>query len=184
MRKDHHGQLRIPEDDVQTYIRAFGSEFDPTSMQLLFVLRALAQRVNDRASEWLAPMGLTATQFNYLAVVYARGTKGVTVKDLSALLHTTNGSVATMLNGLERDRLVKRVENPSDGRSMLVYLSSKGKRLFETAFRRHHQHIDETLASLPRPRRAALLDLLTELGDQFIQPPKIGAAKLGTRSRR
>jgi DNA-binding MarR family transcriptional regulator len=167
MAKANVGSILIPQHHIDEHLREFPGVFEPYSTQVLFAVRALAQRVNDRATEWLAPLGLTATQFNYLAVLYAQRSTGLTLNDISALVHTANASVTSMINALERESLVKRTPHPSDGRSSVVNLTARGRKLFERAFRVHHEHIERTLAGISVADRRAILNGLVRVGDAF-----------------
>lgn len=159
--------ILIPQEHIDQHLREFPTLFEPSSTQVLFAVRALGQRINDRASDWLAPLGLTATQYNYLAVLYAKRATGLTLNDISDLLHTANGSVTTMINSLERTSLVKRTPHPSDGRSSVVFLTARGRKLFERAFHLHHENIERTLAGIPVGEREAILAGLVRIGDAF-----------------
>jgi DNA-binding MarR family transcriptional regulator len=165
--KANVASILIPQHHLDEHLRDFPGVFEPYSTQLLFAVRALAQRINDRATEWLAPLGLTATQFNYLAVLYACRSTGLTLNDISALVHTANASVTSMINALERESLVKRTPHPSDGRSSVVVLTARGRKLFERAFRTHHTNIERSLAGIPVSDRQTILAGLVRIGDAF-----------------
>src|SRR5580698_1130701 len=104
--------LLIPKDQLDALVRDFGKDFNPANARLFFAVRALAQRINDRANEWLAPLETTATKFNYLAVLYAKRATGLTLNELSTFVHTSNATVTSMIDSLEREALVARSQNP------------------------------------------------------------------------
>ena len=131
-----------------------GARFEPLNAQVLFALRALAQRVNDHATEVLSPLGLTARQYNYLAVIYVEGR--VTPNEISRLIHTANASVTSMLNSLERDGLITRTEHPDDKRSFVVELTPAGKALYDQAFKVNHAHTGQMMARLSAAERKQL----------------------------
>jgi DNA-binding MarR family transcriptional regulator len=89
------------------------------------------------------------------------------LNDISNLLHTANGSVTTMINALERTALVKRTPHPSDGRSSVVFLTARGRKLFERAFHLHHENIERTLSDISVAERQAILAGLVRIGDAF-----------------
>jgi DNA-binding MarR family transcriptional regulator len=168
MARARTGVLLIPEEHLEKHRRDFDADFDPITSQTLFALRALAQRVNDQCSGWLAPLGLTARQYNYLAVVYAEGS--VTPNVIGSRIHTANPTVTSMLDALERDGLVSRRENPADKRSFVVELTQRGRALYRRAFRLHHQNLSRIMRGFSREERRQLLDLLLKLGDAFATP--------------
>jgi DNA-binding MarR family transcriptional regulator len=162
--------ILIPEDHIALFQREFPDVFDPSSTQVVFAIRALAQRIIDRAAEWLAPYGLTATKFTYLAVLYARRESGITLNELSTLVHTSNATVTSMIDSLEREGLVERTPHPTDRRSVVVIPTAKGKALVADAFAVHHRSIDRAMATFDAGERAQLLDLLVRLGNAFAEP--------------
>ncbi len=172
MPKANTRSILIPQEHIDQHLREFPGLFEASSTQVLFAVRALAQRINDRATDWLSPLGLTSTQYNYLAVLYAKRATGLTLNDISGLVHTANGSVTTMINALERSSLVKRTPHPSDGRSSVIFLTARGRKLFERAFQLHHENIERTFAGLAIADRKALLAGLERLGDAFAKDSK------------
>jgi len=156
--------LVIPKDQLDALARDFGKDFNPANARLFFAIRALAQRINDRANDWLAPLGTTATKFNYLVTLYAKRESGLTLNDLSTFVHTSNATVTSMVDSLERDGLVTRSHNPADRRSTVVALTPKGTALIKKAFVLHHAGIDASMKPFSASERRALLDLIVRLG--------------------
>jgi DNA-binding MarR family transcriptional regulator len=60
-----------------------------------------------------------------------------TVKSLVERTLLPNGTLTGVLDGLERDGLIRRVKNADDGRSWLVQLTARGKAVRGTVMRRH-----------------------------------------------
>jgi DNA-binding MarR family transcriptional regulator len=158
-------KLLVPAEHVEQSLRDFPGAYDVDGIQIFHAVRALAQRMNDGASEWLAPFGLSAAKFNYLAVLYARRRTGLSPNDLGALVHTVSGTVTSMIDALARDGLVRRDRHPSDGRSTIVRLTPKGERLFIRAADTHHRNISAPLEGLAPADRRRLLALLLRLGN-------------------
>lgn len=63
-------------------------------------------------------IGLGVSEFIALGHVYDAGS--ITATELGELLHLTSGSVTALLNRLESAGYTERVENPDDGRSVLI----------------------------------------------------------------
>ncbi|HEV8022910.1 MAG TPA: MarR family transcriptional regulator [Candidatus Lustribacter sp.] len=167
MPRNNFGEIRIPDDRIATWRRRFPDSFEPSGAQLTFAIRALAQRINDHANEWLAPYGLTAKKFNYLATICSNEGEGMTILELGALVHTSSGTVTTMINALERDGLVRRSVNRDDGRSVRIQATKKGHRAIEEAWSVHHRNIEDMVVDLSLEERAALLDTLIALGEKL-----------------
>ena len=158
------GAVLVPKDRVAAWQRRYPNSFDPGAAQLMFAIRALAQRINDNANEWLAPFGLTAKRFNYLATLCSDEGVGMTLIELGNFVHTSSGTVTTMVNALEREGLVKRTANPDDARSFRIRPTKKAYSILEKAWAFHHQRIDEIVGTLTAHEKSTLLELLVRLG--------------------
>ena len=158
--------IAIPESRLQRAEAAFPAEYRRDSARGIFAIRALARMVDDRANGWLAPFGINAAQHNYLTTLYF-SPNGLTLRDLSLLVHTSNSAVTPIVTALERDGLVKRTFNPKDGRSVVAALTRKGRTLIEKSFRVHHNNLERGLADLTAGERKMLADLLEKVGSSF-----------------
>jgi MarR family 2-MHQ and catechol resistance regulon transcriptional repressor len=135
-------------------------------MRALFALRSLAKLINDRATDWLAPFGLTSSKYNYLVVLYVEG-RPLMFNEIKAGIHTTSASVTGMIKALEADGLVERCDNPADARSELVALTRNGRALVERVFPVHHGFIDDAMSGLTEKQTKELLATLLAIGLGF-----------------
>jgi MarR family transcriptional regulator, 2-MHQ and catechol-resistance regulon repressor len=76
----------------------------------------------------------------------------------------TSGSITSAIDRLESKKLVHRMAHPVDGRTRLVELTDKGKRLIESAFRQHARDMEQTIAVLTPDERVELVRLLKKVG--------------------
>jgi DNA-binding MarR family transcriptional regulator len=158
--------LLIPEDHVAFWLGLFPSVLEPTAMRALFAVRALSKQINNQAVSWLAPLGLTPAQYNYLVILRVTDAP-CTLNDLSKMIHTSNATVTGMVVALERAKLVKRKGNVEDKRSYLVELTREGRSLVERAFEIHHQNIEAAMAAIPIRERQMLLEIALKVGAGF-----------------
>lgn len=165
MRRKRRPSVLIPESYLASHGRDFPGALEPVATQVMFALRAVAQRVTERANAWLAPFGLTGPKFSYLAVLYATRRTGIALKEIGVQLHTSNATVTSMVDALEREGLAARSPHPHDRRSTVATPTAKGCAVFEAAFVVHHREIDALMAGFSADERATLLDLLVRLGD-------------------
>jgi DNA-binding MarR family transcriptional regulator len=156
-----------PERHVAFYAGNYPGVFDPDTHYALFALRAVAQLVNDSSNEWLSQLGLTVGKYGYLVTLESAPGHRLTFNELSRWIHTTNATVTTMIQSLERDGLVRRVPNPEDRRSVLAELTPKGSRLVKRAIVLHHENIERALRAFSMEKRRDLFRLLVELGEAF-----------------
>ncbi len=158
--------ILIPEDHVAFWLGLFPDVLEPTAMRALFAVRALSKQINNQAASWLAPLGLTPAQYNYLVILRVSNAP-CTLNELSKMIHTSNATVTGMVVTLERAKLVKRKGNLQDKRSFLVELTREGRSLVERAFEIHHRNIEAAMAGIPVRERQMLLDIALKVGACF-----------------
>jgi len=79
----------------------------------------------------LVDLAVTAQEGQLLAFVAARD--GVPVTAIVRLLGVSKSTVTSLLQRLERARLIRRGDNPEDARSALLYATEKGRRVGTSA---------------------------------------------------
>jgi DNA-binding MarR family transcriptional regulator len=157
-------RLLVPAREIEQMLLDFPGAYDPLSIQLFFSIRALGRRINDAASAWLAPFGLTATKYNYLAVLYANRATGLSPTEIGGGVHTVSATVTSMIGALEREKLVMRAKHRSDGRSAVIRLTKRGERLFHDAATTHHENISAIVRTLGPGEARELLTAVLKLG--------------------
>jgi MarR family transcriptional regulator, 2-MHQ and catechol-resistance regulon repressor len=157
-------RLSIPEDNVRFWTAKYPDSLDPVTMRAAYALRSLAKQLNDAASEWLAPYGLTAAKYNYLVVLYVEQ-RPLMFSEIKAGIHTTSASVTGMIKALEEDGLVVRSENPADARSAFVDLTRKGRNLVEKIFPIHHRYIEEAMRGVSKANLETFISTLVTIGN-------------------
>ena len=141
--------------------------FEEYTVEALFALRALAQRINDRSNDVLAPLGLNAAKYNHLVVIHMSPKHELTMNEISNLIHTTNSSVTSMIDALVVDGLVKRVRNPGDGRSVVVRLTTKGRKRVKEAIPLRTRDAAIGMRALSVAERGQLVSMLIRISESF-----------------
>jgi DNA-binding MarR family transcriptional regulator len=175
----------IATKTLTQFLRDFPDGVLAVGVQLLKGMRILAQRMNDASSARLSPHGLSSIQFNYLAVLYARRHDGISAGELATSVGTTTGAVTTMVDVLESERLVARHQHPTDGRSVVLKLSAKGKKVYIQSSKTYYTYVGVLVANLGKDNAQKLLDLLVELEDalQATTSEHLRATTTGRRKR-
>ena len=96
-----------------------------------FALRKASRQISRFYDAQLEPAGLRITQFLTLAALNEAG--DAAVNTLAERLDIERTAVGKMLGFLERDGLVRVRPSPTDGRSRLVALTEKGRRVHDRA---------------------------------------------------
>lgn len=102
--------------------------------------------------------GLSVAQFDVLARV---GTDpGLTQQDLANSLLVTKGNVCQLLDRMEAADLIERRQ---EGRTNRLFLTERGRDLYEQVLPVHEDLIADQFASLSSEEQRELLDLLRRL---------------------
>ena len=122
-------------------------------------LHSAAIHLLRRASREDASWGLSAARLSALSVVVFAGPR--TIGELAEAERVRSPTMTGIVNGLERDGLVRREVDPKDGRVARVHATPKGKRLLERARRRRIAALAERFRGLS----AEDLDVLVRAGE-------------------
>ncbi|MCC2595884.1 MarR family transcriptional regulator [Pusillimonas sp. MFBS29] len=107
--------------------------------------------------------GLNAASFDVLATLRRAGPPyTLSPGDLITSTMVTSGTMTHRIDQLEKIGLVKRVRDPNDGRSFLISLSPKGRKVINGAVTAHVETQRKLVASLTDRQRAQLDDLLRQ----------------------
>src|SRR6267378_4336070 len=112
----------------------------------IHLLRRL--RVEDKA------MGLTPPRASALSVLVFRGP--VTMSQLAEAEQVRRPTITRLIDGLERRGLVRRVNDPADGRVQLVEATAAGKRLLQKGRARRVERLRQGVAQLSRDDQQVL----------------------------
>jgi MarR family transcriptional regulator, 2-MHQ and catechol-resistance regulon repressor len=112
-------------------------------------------------------LSLGDSDFRVLEVLLHKGPLPVNV--IGEKVELTTGSITTAVDRMEAKWLVVRKNHPEDRRVRIVDLTSKGRRLIEKAYAQHEVDMERAMKHFAREDRAALIDLLKQLGKQQVE---------------
>ena len=131
-----------------------------THLRLVLGRAAKAIEAIDRAS--IVDTGLNVSDFSILEALLHKGPMPINTIGEKVLL--TSGSMTAAANRLAQKGLIKRIQDPSDGRCFYLHLSKAGRRLIKRAFEKHARKLEQIAAVLNDDERSELLRLLKKLG--------------------
>ena len=106
--------------------------------------------------------GTTLPRFDLMAQL-ERHRDGLKMNELSRMLMVTGGNVTAIVDQLEKEGLVERLDEPDDRRAFRIRLTRGGEKGFTEMARAHEQWVVELLAGLSSRERDELLKLLAKL---------------------
>ncbi|HEY4319715.1 MAG TPA: MarR family transcriptional regulator [Gemmatimonadales bacterium] len=130
--------------------------------QLVYALLGAAHMLEDRVEQRLAPVGLSASKLSVLTQLVQAG-EPLALSELAARLSCVRSNMTQLVDRLEADGLVRRVDDPADRRSVLAEVTAAGQSRQQSGAAELAAVRAEFLAPLAEPHRTALLQALAEL---------------------
>ena len=128
-------------------------------LRLLTCTQLIERRVRSGLREEFAT---TLPRFDLMAQL-ERQRQGLKMNELSRMLMVTGGNVTTIVDQLEKEGLVERLDEPADRRAFRIRLTRSGDKTFAEMARAHEQWVVELLGGLSRREQDELLRLLAKL---------------------
>ena len=125
-------------------------------------------RIHRRTGAVLSAIGVTADQFVVLAALSESAT--VTQRELAERTGSDPNTLRAMLVLLERQGLVERRPHPTDGRARLVSLTSAGRRVYRTLWKRSERLRSEMLEPFSNQDSERLISLLRRFAAAMDRP--------------
>ena len=117
-------------------------------------LRIAVHRLTRRLRQQTPSDGLTLTQLSALTVIWRDGP--LTAGDLAAKEQVRPPSITRVLTGLEALGMVQRLENPRDGRQVLVQITPLGSNQMQEYVRARELWLAQQISELPLEDRDLL----------------------------
>ena len=139
-------------------------DLDPSPVAILGRLHRISARLQRRIEGWLEPLDLTWESFSLIVTLRRSGAPfALRPTDLYRESLLTSGAITNRIDRVEQQGLVRRRQDPSDGRAMVVQLTAAGRRLADKAAEIHFRALAETFGSLSRRDCAELNAALAKL---------------------
>ncbi|MGV1791566.1 MarR family transcriptional regulator [Rhizobium lusitanum] len=136
-------------------------DLDPVAMGLFGRMRNLTLHLSREMEKTFARFGLNAANFDMLATLRRSGEPyALSPGDLMDTMMVSSGTMTNRIDQLEKAGLVARSQNPNDGRSFLISLTSKGFELIDAAVTAHVETQARLVSTLSEDERTALDSLL------------------------
>ena len=128
-------------------------------LRLLTCTQLIERRVRSGLREEFAT---TLPRFDLMAQL-ERHREGLKMNELSRLLMVTGGNITAIVDQLEKEGQVERLDDSADRRAFRIRLTRMGEKSFTEMARAHEQWVVELLAGLSRKEHDELLKLLAKL---------------------
>jgi DNA-binding MarR family transcriptional regulator len=128
-------------------------------LRLLTCTQLIERRVRSGLREEFAT---TLPRFDLMAQL-ERHREGLKMNELSRMLMVTGGNITAIVDQLEKEGQVERLDDSADRRAFRIRLTRSGEKSFTEMAAAHEQWVVELLGGLSGKERDELLKLLAKL---------------------
>src|SRR5262249_30071646 len=131
---------------------------EPDTVQLMEQFRAIAHASHNRTNARMSAAGLSLPRFRVLEALASGGR--LRMNELSAALGVVPRTVTTIIDALEKDRMVARLADPADRRATLLEITQDGLSMLRRLRARGDAAAGELSALRPPAENKHLASLL------------------------
>jgi len=155
----------VVRTDRETIARSDDHRALRIGLRLLTCTQMIERIVRSRLRE---RFGTTLPRFDLMAQL-ERHPEGLKMNELSRLLMVTGGNVTTIVDQLEKEGLVERLDEPADRRAFRIHLTRTGERTFADMAREHEEWVLGLVSGLSRREQDDLLRLLAKVKQHAVE---------------
>jgi DNA-binding MarR family transcriptional regulator len=159
------GFYTAPFDVVEASRRVWLERWDPEAASGMAVFAAIlrsSQLLTDQVNAVMKRYDLTFARYEVLTWLATDPESSLALSWISKTLRIPPATVTNIVDRLEDDGLVRRVPHPSDARTTLAVITSRGRRVVDHATRDLNVEVYERIG-LSEKKRNQLIELLAEL---------------------
>ena len=129
---DADGYLFDPR--MREILARSGRKVEPGT-EALAAVRILGKKMHTLMERWADHYGLSEGRFQILVRLHHQPDGRLTMGDLAEMLDVSPRTVTGLVDNLERDGLAKRVDDPTDRRSVYAELTDQGRERVKALWR-------------------------------------------------
>ncbi|MDZ8053441.1 MAG: MarR family winged helix-turn-helix transcriptional regulator [Aulosira sp. ZfuVER01] len=154
---------QVPSPQELTELAQQFSELDIPSIEACLAFLNTTSVVYAALDTHLARHQLSMGKFTVLMQLFRTKGQGLTPSECAERSGVTRGTITGLLDGLEKDGLVKRQPHPVDRRRLIVELTSQGQQKLTQMLPEHFCRTTEMMAHLNSDEKKTLIELLFKL---------------------
>lgn len=135
---------------------------DVTGPQLWIVLAKCHRALSRLVESTIEASGLCLSDFMVLEALLHKGP--LTITEIQAKVLLASGSMTVAVDRVERKGLVVRRTTPGDRRARLLELTTEGRRLAVSMFKKHARDLEAVMSVLDDDEKQQLYGPLKKLG--------------------
>jgi DNA-binding MarR family transcriptional regulator len=153
-----------PVDEILAQWQKERPDLDVSPMGIIGRMTRLAKYLTIEIGKTFAQFGLNPGEFDVLATLRRSGKPyQLSPTELYNSMMVSSGTMTNRIDGLEKEKLVKRMPDPNDRRGTLIQLTEKGFALIEKTVEAHVKNEHRILEALNEAELEALTILMRKL---------------------
>lgn len=148
------------------------TEFATIEHEAALCIYLTGDLIKKRAREFFRTYEITDVQFNVLDLLNNEAPEGMglTQAQLGRMMVVKRSNVTSILDRMERDGLVERIDVPGDRRYNEVRLTSKGRTVVSNVKDAYMDGVEDILSDLSESEMSSLLDMLGRIRKRIWMP--------------
>lgn len=148
-------------------------EIDIPSVEACLAFLDTSTAFYNAVDSYLARHRLSRGKFTLLMQLVEASENGLLPSEFAERAGVARASVTSLLDGLERDKLIVRQSHTEDRRMLTVHLTDKGRELMNEILPQHFIWIKEWMDNLSEREKQTFIKLLTKLRSRISVPQKL-----------
>lgn len=159
---------KLPKFETMRQCAQRYPELDPTATHTSLVLLRVASDMIAAMDEELAGHGISQGRFTILMLLEncpeeECADRSLSPSDLAEMCGVSRASISGLLDGLEKDAMVRRGADKRDGRGKPVRITAKGKRFLDKMLPAHFTWLARVMQDLNQRERRQLIELVSKI---------------------
>ncbi len=150
----------IPADQILHELSRQYHEADPSAIAAALTLLKVAAELHGTFGQHFSRYDLSHGRFVVLIMLHTTPGGEMCCSDIADSVGVSRATMTGLLDGLERDELIRRVDHREDRRRVIITLTANGRRLLDQILPDHFRRVAGLMANLSADDRKKLLELL------------------------
>ena len=150
----------IPADRTLRELSRQYQEADPSAIETLLTLLRAATDLHGALGQHFTRHNLSHGRFVVLIMLHTTPGGEMFCSDIAEAVGVSRATITGLLDGLERDGLVRRVDHVEDRRRITITLTANGRRFLDGMLPDHFRRLAQSMANLSENDRKKLRELL------------------------
>jgi DNA-binding MarR family transcriptional regulator len=140
---------------------------DPRAVEAFLVLMRVSSDTLAGVEAWLAQHGMSQGKFTLLMILNRDPKVGMLPSELADRSGVTRATITGLLDGLERERLVRRENHAHDRRKAIVRLTPEGQSLLDGIVSGYYERVADLMLEMAEGEKRMLVDLLVKINHRL-----------------